>query len=58
MVTLPATLLPMVALLATSAFSEPETVMPALMFKALAEPLPETVAVVSISVSSIDVAPR
>ena len=54
-VTLPAALLPMVVRLATSVFSEPETVIPALMLKTLAEPLPETVAVVSISVSSIDV---
>ena len=45
----------MVVRLVTSVFSEPETVTPALMLKTLAEPLPETVAVVSISVSSIDV---
>jgi hypothetical protein len=38
----------------TSVFSEPEMVTPALMLSTLAEPLPETVAVVSISVSSID----
>ena len=55
MVTLPAALLPMVVRLVTSVFSEPETVTPALMLRTLAEPLPETVAVVSISVSSIDV---
>ena len=54
-VTLPAALLPMVVRLATSVFSEPETVTPELMLKTLAEPLPETVAVVSISVSSTDV---
>ena len=54
-VTLPAAVLPMVVRLVTSVFSEPETVTPALMLKTLAEPLPETVAVVSISVSSIDV---
>src|ERR1700722_4751817 len=54
-VTPPAALLPMVVRLATSVFSEPETVTPELMLKTLAEPLPETVAVVSISVSSTDV---
>ena len=55
MATLPAALGPMMVALVTSVFSEPETVTPALMLRTLAEPLPETVAVVSISVSSIEV---
>ena len=56
--TLPAALLPMVVWSVTSVFSEPDTVTPALMLRTPAEPLPETVAVVSISVSSIDVGAR
>jgi hypothetical protein len=56
MVTLPAALLPTkVARLGTFVTSEPAIVTAALMLRTLADPLPETVAVVSISVSSIEV---
>jgi uncharacterized membrane protein len=54
-VTLPTALLPIVVAVATVVVSGLEIVTAALMLRMFAEPAPDTVAVVSISVSSIEV---